>query len=169
MLLEIAVADAYGAGFEFADPTPDRVNDASRHVQHPRHMTVRPGLFTDDTQMSDAVASCVLAGRTTREDFAEAFVTGFKRDWRDGYARGFQAFLESVTDGADFLGRIKPDSDKSGAAMRVGPIGLLGSVEEVLRVATLQARLTHDTPEGTGAAQGAALMVHHQVRGLRPH
>ncbi len=168
MLVEIAVADAYGAGFEYTAPGEVPPNDLSAYVQHPHHHLLRPGMLTDDTQMSLANAECLLAGTTTREAFAEAYVRCFKRDVRDGYARGFQAFLESVTDGADFLARIRPDSDKSGGAMRAGPMGLLPTLDAVLEVSARQARLTHDTPMGIASAQGAALMVHHQVRGLGP-
>jgi len=169
MLIEIAIADAYGAGFEYADPTPDRPNDATAYVRHLRfHRRVQPGMFTDDTQTSCAIAECLLAGTTTPLDFASAIVTAFRRDPRGGYARGFRDFLEGVVDGPDFLARIRPDSEKSGGAMRVGPVGLLGSIEEVLAISATQARITHDTPGGTGAAQGAALMVFHQLRCLGP-
>ncbi|MGE4061471.1 MAG: ADP-ribosylglycohydrolase family protein [Sphingomonadales bacterium] len=168
MLIEIAIADAYGAGFEYAEPTPDRPNDGTRYVQHPRHHRTKPGMFTDDTQTSCAIAECLLAGTTQRVDFAAAIVRAFKRDPRGGYAGGFRRFLDKVVDGPDFLACVRPHSEKSGAAMRAGPIGLLGSVDAVLATAARQARITHDTPGGIGAAQGAALMVFHQVRGLGP-
>jgi ADP-ribosylglycohydrolase len=166
MLLEIAIADAYGAGFEYAGPTDDRPNDASGYVQHPRHRGTQPGMFTDDTQCAGAIVECLLEGSITKPDFAAAIVRAFGRDPREGYARGFHALLHEVKDGAELLARIRPDSEKSGAAMRAGPIGLLDSVEEVLRIAADQARITHDTPGGIGAAQGAALMVHHQAYSL---
>ncbi|MEH2047808.1 hypothetical protein [Nostoc sp.] len=35
MLLELAIADAYGAGFEYADKMIVN-NDLSRYVEHPR-------------------------------------------------------------------------------------------------------------------------------------
>lgn len=48
--------------------------------------------------------------------------------------------------------------------MRAGPIGLLPAVPAVLEIAAAQARITQDSPDGTGAA----LMVHDQARGLGP-
>lgn len=164
MISHIAIADAYGAGFEYSAPTPDRPNTGLAYVAHPTHHTVRPGMYTDDTQMSIAVAEVLLGGDHTPLAFADAFVAAFHRDPRDGYARGFQAFLPTTTSGADFLARIKPNSAKSGGAMRAGPVGLLADVHDVLALSALQARLTHDTPEGVAAAQAAALMVHHQAR-----
>jgi ADP-ribosyl-[dinitrogen reductase] hydrolase len=168
MLFEIAIADAYGAGFEYAAPTPDRPNDASRYVRHPRHNGKRPGHYTDDAQCSAAIAECLLAGTMTPLGVASAILAAFRRDPRDEYAGGFRSVLQAAVDGSDLLARLRPHSEKSGAAMRAGPVGLLPSLEAVLEVAALQARITHDSPGGVGAAQGAALMVFHQLRGLGP-
>ncbi|WP_431270212.1 ADP-ribosylglycohydrolase family protein [Dankookia sp. P2] len=168
MLLEIAIADAYGAGFEYDPPSDGRPNDASRYVKHRRHANKRPGDYTDDTQCSIAVAECLLAGTTAPLDFGAAILATFKRDPRHGYAHGFRSVLEGAADGAGFLASLRPHSDKSGAAMRAGSVGLLPSIPAVLAVAATQARITHDSPGGTGAAQGAALMVHHQAYGLGP-
>ncbi|WDD31005.1 hypothetical protein PQG02_19970 [Nostoc sp. UHCC 0926] len=45
MLLELAIADAYGAGFEYADEMIVN-NDLSRYVEHPRFRLI-PGTYTD--------------------------------------------------------------------------------------------------------------------------
>ncbi len=61
MLLELAVGDAYGAGFEYADAdTVAAKNDLSHYVRHPRHR-ISPGRYTDDTQMSLAIAEAILS------------------------------------------------------------------------------------------------------------
>lgn len=73
-----------------------------------------------------------------------------------------------MTSGREFLDLIRPDSDKSGAAMRVSPAGLLPSVSEVRAHAALQARLIHDTPGGVASAEAAALAVHYCHAGLGP-
>lgn len=162
MLVELAIGDAYGAGFEYVD---DRIvrekNDLSAYIQHPRH-SIKPGCYTDDTQMSVAVAEAIVSDDPwTRETLAQRFVTAFRRDPREGYSGLFYAFLQEVQDGTDFLARMRPDSDKSGAAMRAGPIGVFRPVAEVIRRATLQASLTHNTPGGIHAAVAAALMTHY--------
>ena len=46
MLIEIAIGDAYGAGFEYANPASDRPNDLSRYFKHPRH-NIGPGCYTE--------------------------------------------------------------------------------------------------------------------------
>ena len=152
MLVELAIGDAYAAAFEFVDAELTREHQLGDYARHPRH-PLALGRYTDDTQMSIAVAELIVSGAPfTRENLADGFVQTFQRDRRKGYARGFYEFLTGVKDGADFLARIRPDSDKNGGAMRAAPVGVFARVEEVVEKATLQARLTHDTEQGTGAA-----------------
>lgn len=162
MLVELAIGDAYGAGFEYA---PDRLirdrNTLEGYVQHPKH-DIPPGCYTDDTQMSIAIAEAIVSGEPwTREHLAERFVTAFKRDEREGYAGKFYSFLQEIQDGAEFLAKIKPHSDKSGAAMRAIPIGIYPIIEMVIERCTVQAKLTHDTPDGIHAAIASSLMAHY--------
>jgi ADP-ribosyl-[dinitrogen reductase] hydrolase len=169
MLLELAIGDAYGAGFEYAaDRIVREQNNLSAYIQHPRH-GIQPGCYTDDTQMSIAVAEAIVADEPwTAESLAQRFVTAFKRDPREGYASRFYAFLQEVHDGAEFLAKIRPESDKSGAAMRACPIGVCSSLQEVIRRSTLQAAITHNTPGGIQAAVAAALMTHYFLYRLGP-
>lgn len=169
MLLEIAVGDAYGAGFEYVNPYLIRqFNDLARYVRHPRH-GAKPGCYTDDTQMSLAIAEAIVSNDPwTPQALAARFVTAFKRDPREGYAQRFHGFLKHVKDADQFLAQIQPASDKSGAAMRAGPIGIFSTIDEVIEKATIQARITHDTPNGIGAAVTAALMTHYCLYQLGP-
>src|ERR1700676_3298355 len=114
MLLELAIGDAYGACFEYAEDSFVRENnDLSAYVQHPRPR-IKPGCYTDDTQMSAAIAEIIVSDAPwTPETLAQQFVTAFKRDPRGGYASGFYALLNEVSDGTEFLARIRPESDKS--------------------------------------------------------
>lgn len=162
MLLELAVADAYGAGFEFRNPLfVRRFNRLDRYRRQPLTMT-RPGRYTDDTQMSIAISEALLSGEQWTADLVAAhIVSAFKRDPRGGYAPGFGRFLRGVESGPDFLARIRPTSDRSGAAMRAGPIGVLPDVGEVLHRADVQARITHNTQGGVSSAKAAAVMVHY--------
>ncbi|MDZ8186686.1 MAG: ADP-ribosylglycohydrolase family protein [Nostoc sp. ChiSLP02] len=167
MLLELAIADAYGAGFEYADENIVN-NDLSRYVQHPRFRLI-PGNYTDDTQMSIAIAEVIVAQAPwTPEVLAESFVRAFKHDSRLGYARNFYNFLVEIQNGAEFIAKIRPDSDKSGAAMRAAPIGVYSTPEKVIEATTIQAAITHNTPDGINAAVAAALMSHYFIYRLGP-
>jgi ADP-ribosyl-[dinitrogen reductase] hydrolase len=164
MLLELAVGDAYGAGFEYADAAMVlQYNNLSRYVRHPRYR-LKPGCYTDDTQMSLAIAETIVAGEPwVPEVLASRFVATFKRDPREGYASRFYQFLLRVRNGEEFLDQIQPSSDKSGASMRVAPVGVFPTVERVIEAATIQAALTHNTPDGINAARTAALMSHYFI------
>lgn len=170
MLVEMAVGDAYGACFEYADAEFVAANNSVRgYLRHPRHLDLRPGHYTDDTQMSLAITEVLVSGEPwTAPNLAAAFVRVFRRDERPGYARGFQELLRGIHSGAELLARIQPDSDKSGAAMRAGPLGVLPTLDTVLHYADVQARITHNTPDGVEAAQAAALAVHYCYHRLGP-
>lgn len=90
MLIELAIGDAYGAGFEYADPAiVEKENNLSKYIQHPYH-DLKAGAYTDDTQMSLAIAEVIVSGESwTPAVLADKFVAVFKRDPRTGYATGF--------------------------------------------------------------------------------
>lgn len=164
MLVEIMIGDSYGAGFEFAKP--ERLvqlkNDLSTYYPHnlPGHLPA--GSYTDDTQMSIAIAEHIVSDSPwTKEALAERFVATFKRDPRNGYSRKMQAILDSVSSGTEFLAAIVPNSDRCGAAMRSCPIGYFSSVPSVLSSARIQAKITHDTAEGIVSSQTIALASHY--------
>ncbi|MCL2715732.1 MAG: ADP-ribosylglycohydrolase family protein [Alphaproteobacteria bacterium] len=163
LLTFTAIGDAYGVCFEYAPREIIRTrNNLAGYFPHHKYST-GGGRYSDDTQMSIAVAETLLehGAAASAHNFTASFVTAFQRDPRDGYAGRFHEFLLTVTDADDFLARIRNDSDKSGGAMRAGACGLLGNVEAVKSVAARQAAVTHDTPDGIAAAQTAALMVHY--------
>lgn len=169
MLLEIAIGDAYGAGFEYADSEMVRQrNNLAGYVKHPRH-NIQPGAYTDDTQMSLAIAEAIVSGKPWEPAMlAQKFVEAFQRDPREGYAGGFFHFLQHVRDGNQFLREIRPDSEKSGAAMRAAPLGIYPTISQVIERCTVQAALTHNTPNGINAAIAAALMTHYFLYQLGP-
>ena len=107
MLLEIGIGDAYGAGFEFAPI--EKVRDYNNLTQYCGYdIGITSGCYTDDTQMSLAIAELLIAQAPwTQENLADKFVACFKRDKRLGYARRFYDFLCSVQNGKEFLENIK--------------------------------------------------------------
>jgi ADP-ribosylglycohydrolase len=170
VLVELAVGDAYGAAFEYVPASVvAEHNDVDGYRAHPRHTDVVPGGYTDDTQMTLAIAELLVDGAEwTPPVLADKFVEVFHRDPRAGYAPSFGGFLQVVRSGAEFLAGIRPQSDKSGAAMRVSPVGLLPTVDLVREYAAVQARITHDTPGGIASAEAAALAVHYCHHELGP-
>jgi ADP-ribosylglycohydrolase len=163
MLVELAIGDAYGAGFEYAPPEFVLAhNTLAGYLKNPTHPGLFPGRYTDDTQMSLAICDHLLSGTDwTPRRIADRFVAAFHRDPREGYSRRIRAALTASHTGTQLLATVGARSDRSGAAMRAGPIGLLPTLADVLRCAQVQAQITHDTPDGIESAQAAALAVHY--------
>ena len=166
MILELAVGDALGAGFEFVKTPPP--NDLKGYVKHPTHRLITGGVgrYTDDTQMSIGCAEAILEPRLHRETFIEKWVECFKRDVREGYTPSFYNFLCEIADAEEFAKRIRPDSDKSGACMRVLPLCYLPTLNEATRWATAQAMITHNTRDGIDAACAVVAMGYYLRNGL---
>lgn len=161
MLLEIAIGDAYGAGFEFAPQEfVEKNNTMKRYLPHAMG-SLQAGQYTDDTQMSLAIAELILDDVAwTHKRVADKFVEVFHRDPRKGYAKGFQALLESVDTGSELIDKIRPNSFRNGAAMRSVPLGVFEDVDELLNKARIQAEVTHNTPMGILSSQAVAIASH---------
>lgn len=164
MFLEMGIGDAFGSAFEFITPERQRevglVNDCRTYQQHPE-LPLGNGRYTDDTQMSLAIAEALIEDRAlTRERLADKFVECYRRDPRPGYGKRFYEILNRVESGAELLLTILPYSTRSGAAMRAGPCGLLRDLKDVLEMSALQASVTHDSPEGRMSAQAVSVAAH---------
>lgn len=160
MLVEIAIGDAYGAGFEFCGREKIvQSNTLAGYVPH--ELGIEPGRYTDDTQMSVAVAEVLLSETDISSDvFADAFVRCYKRDPRRGYAKGLEGLLDECEDGLALRRRIRPESRRNGAAMRSVPLGLILDKQRLVSTAREQAVITHNTAEGVLSSQVVALMAH---------
>jgi ADP-ribosylglycohydrolase len=162
MILEVAVGDAYGASFEYSHLGHiEKHNTGVYYSKHPRH-NIPPGWYTDDTQMTLAIAEALLSDeRWTKESLANRFVEVFKRDERTGYSGGFYKILKQVNTGRELLEAVSGNSDKSGGAMRTTPIGLCETLAEVKRKTIIQASVTHNSVDGIDAALATSYMVYY--------
>lgn len=158
--MNCAIGDAAGAACEYADEMIPQVVQFDKYYKHPTHGLV-PGTYTDDTQMSLALAELMLEDKEwTKDVIAEKFYKVFRRDQRDGYSRGFQIILNSSTNYRDMLMKLDGKSTKSGAAMRAAVIGLYPIEIEVITKSAAQARITHDSAVGIQSAMIASLVAH---------
>lgn len=163
MLTEIAIGDSYGVSFEYCEVSFTRQhNDVRRYYPHACHPGLLPGMYTDDTQMTLAIAELLVEGvEWTRKNLADKFVECFKRDPRRGYAGQFYKLLCEVKDGDDFRQKIIAASEKSGAAMRTAPLGLVANLDEALEMCRVQGELTHGRTTAINAAQAVVAAVWH--------
>ncbi|MCP3139703.1 ADP-ribosylglycohydrolase family protein [Pyxidicoccus xibeiensis] len=166
-LFLMALGDSYGMKYEFAPHPQDRTAEDLVHGPHPTFTGYTQGHYTDDTQLSLANLELLLRKRQAgqmapdADECAAAWLEAFQRDPRPGYSKHMWAVLSQVATAGELRRRLDPKRGVSGgSAMRAGPFGLLGEVEEVKRLAAMQARVTHDTTAGVNAAQAVALAVH---------
>ncbi len=136
MLKEIAIADAYGAGFEFSPQGKVRDgNNLSGYLAHDLYGF--SAKYTDDTQMSIAIAEFLIEGGAYEQGaIASKFHDCFKRDKRKGYSKGFYDLLSLVESGSELMEKIKPKSERNGAAMRSVPLGVLENKEQLMQIAS---------------------------------
>jgi ADP-ribosylglycohydrolase len=168
MLFEIAIGDAYGAGFEFCPRAKiTRANDGLHYQAHEKG--IPPGRYTDDTQMSIAVAELLLRDDEPDSDaFADAFLAAYRRDPRPGYASHFAVLLEDCASGPELRRRLAPGSRRNGAAMRSVPLALVRDPARLERIAHAQASVTHDSPEGRLSSLVVGLMGHALLHARAP-
>lgn len=160
MLQEIAIADAYGAGFEFAAPEVIATHN-NLHDYVPHQLYGMLGNYTDDTQMSLALSELLISNSDwTALNIANQFVRCFKRDPRQGYSKGFYSLLTQVEDGQQLLDSIRAISTRNGAAMRSVPLGVLADKHQLLAYAKQQAIITHNTAVGIASSRAVALSAH---------
>ena len=125
-----------------------------------------PGTFTDDTQMSIAVAESLLSADGAdldeiMEEMSRRFVAwaGSSDNNRAPGGACMQG-CENLFRGVPWREAGVPDSKGCGSAMRVAPIGLLyDDLDRVAEVARASTLLTHGHPAALDAAAAAALMV----------
>jgi ADP-ribosyl-[dinitrogen reductase] hydrolase len=162
MLIEVAIGDAYGAGFEFVEDDIIEKHNKLESYYESRTDDIRAGQYTDDTQMSIAIAELLISKSKFNEiEIAQKFIDVFNRDKRHGYAKGFYNFLLNIEDAQSFINKINPESVRNGAAMRSVPLSYIKDKEELKKKAKLQAQLTHDTHEGIVSSQAVALIGHY--------
>jgi ADP-ribosylglycohydrolase len=173
MLVEAAIGDAYGVAFEVSATKAQIANFNNLEYVRVHPSLIKEGEYTDDTQMMIANTEMILSDQPwTQENIANHFAEAFCRDERRGYSGGFFKVLLSIKEsgegGAELLEIVAGDSDKSGASMRVAPVGLFPDLNTVVELTNLQSSITHNTPKGRTAAVAVALMVHYFYYRLGP-
>lgn len=164
MLQQLAIADAYGAGFEFSAPEKAIAHNKLTHYL-PHELYGFIGRYTDDTQMSIAISEALLANESWSATLvANKLVECFKRDVRQGYSKGFFELLNKVNDGSELLSRIRADSHRNGAAVRSIPLGYLPSIRDVIHYAEVQAAVTHNTEVGIQSSISIALISYFALK-----
>ncbi len=176
-LVGLAVGDALGYPTEFISREqilqrfgPQGLTDFAASHGHP------PGTYTDDTQMSLAVAEGLLAAPSDdlddlMEAIARQFVIWMKSPDNDrAPGNTCMAGCRSLQRGVPWREAGVAHSKGCGSAMRVSPVGLLfhDDLDRLVEVARATALPTHGHPAAQEGAAAAALMAALAARGAGP-
>jgi ADP-ribosylglycohydrolase len=174
-ILGLAIGDALGHPTEFVGSVsgirarwgPSGVTGFEPTGRHPA------GTFTDDTQMSIAVARAFLAAGAADLDalmarMAAEFVA-WSRSAQNNRAPGGACMsgCSRLEQGVPWRSAGVADSKGCGAAMRAAPVGLVfhRDEERLIRVALAQSAPTHRHPTGFASSVAAAAAVAWAARG----
>jgi len=155
-LLGTAIGDTLGAPVEGMSMSAIKV----RYGKVWDFLPTRFGkcLYTDDTQMTLALASSLVETGTVDPRHCAESYAGFYEGWR-GYGPGAAWILRELGAGADHTrtgrSQFKDGSYGDGGAMRIAPVGLVyrNKDDDELRTAVYDAIMcTHVHPEGVDGA-----------------
>jgi len=119
------------------------------------HFRLRLDDFSDDTILTIAIAKWMLDGKLTTDALRHTLID-YSLRFRDKnvWGRGYQSWFES----GGTIDRTGVASN--GAAMRVSPVAYASDdISDVLEMASLTARLTHNSDEAERGAQAVAAAV----------
>lgn len=179
IFLGIAIGDAYGAGLEFQDRNWIRANvDFSKFINKRTDINVpekaiftidyKEWDYTDDTEMSIAVAKALMSGEAFSDDvlvkyFTDEYLLGFKIK---GYKRNGHGAIRWLYNGEKTIEEIREmqrNKPYPGNAppMRAIPIGFV-SEDKIELYATINSSSTHPHPKGIDAS----ILIARATRGL---
>jgi len=176
-MLGLAIGDALGYPTEFirrqqilARHGPAGVTGFVPSHSHPA------GTYTDDTQMTIAVAEGLLAAASRELDpqmraIAERFVAWSHAPENDrAPGNTCLAGCANLERGVHWREAGVAGSKGCGSAMRVAPVGLLyhADLDRLVEAARASSQLTHGHPAALEGAAAAALMVALALRGASP-
>ncbi len=181
MMMGAAIGDALGSAFEFVSSENIEKACGEPFVRdyRPAHDGSRlypraPGQPTDDTAMALSVAKTLyFHAFPTAKEFAHGFLTDLDEHhgpygdmfWKGGPGGATTKALGRLRHGADAATCGAPEDGGNGAAMRAHPIAILEHRSDVLRIAAVQARITHGHPAAVAAAQAVAVLVFDGIHG----
>jgi ADP-ribosylglycohydrolase len=163
MLIEIAVADAYGAAFEFTDK-PKINNDLSEYGRHPTG-DLPNAAYTDDTMRAMANSIVLLYGSSYDWLRPESYITSicaiYESDKRAGWSKGFHTMLKNYESKPPMeLMKALNRRSTNGCVMGVAPLGFIRETPMVKLAATMQTIATHSAA-AVPYAQAVALSSHY--------
>jgi ADP-ribosylglycohydrolase len=174
-LVGMAVGDALGMPYETCKPDDPRLLAWHGQYEGSDYHKLAAGQFTDDTQMSVALAtSIVVATGYTAEKAAAAYLDWYRTGPR-GIGGTIKRAMERLLAGESFTTSGHYAADErwigNGVSMRIAPLGAVFAhtvpISTLLQAVEEDAAITHKHPDAVYAAAAVALAVAHAVRERR--
>ena len=166
-----AVGDALGMPLEFGPARP-----ADKLVREMLPGRIPAGTFTDDTEMTLALAESLLAHCPLNpDDLARRFVTWIESQPSD-VGIHTASVLWRIADGEPWesagaaVQAHNPGSAGNGSVMRCRPVALAhwDDLDALLADSLLQSRVTHPHPECSAGSAFVNAAIYHLLHGLTP-
>lgn len=169
VLLGTAVGDALGVPFEtkLANYEPLIAWDGKSFLGSEHHK-LKPGQYSDDTQMSLMVAESLLENHGFNpDDLAERYVEWMTSGRARGYGKTTLFAIKNLIDGKHWSESGIPGSYGNGTAMRAAPFGVYfrNDLQSLVSITKMDSAITHASDEAEAGAIAIALASAYAVNG----
>lgn len=166
-----AIGDALGQPFETLGPTSSYLCGWQGGYTSSDYHRLGPGQWTDDTQMSLALASSILdRGSYDPEHAAKAYLAWYASGDARGIGGTIRSAMQKLGMGTSWHGSGIEGSEGNGSAMRVAPLGLLhwkgtGRLKAAAHWARIDANITHASEAAREGSAAIVVAVSHLAAG----
>jgi ADP-ribosylglycohydrolase len=168
-LLGTAIGDALGVPFETKlsnfEPLVNWDNETFLGSEHHK---LKPGQYSDDTQMSLMVAESLLENKGFKpEDLAARYVDWMVSGRARGYGKTTLLAVQNLLNGKHWSESGVPGSYGNGTAMRAAPFGIYfrDDLKELIKVCKVDSAITHASEEAEAGSIAIALAAAYAVNG----
>ena len=171
-LVGLAIGDALGMPFEgFSSWVVGPILDQVQGFHESAYRGLRPGQWTDDTQMSLCLARSLIRRRKADpEDIAREYLDWFRSEDVRGIGSTTHSALNRLETGVTWResGVGGEQAAGNGTAMRAAPLGLLyyQDLEGLREACALDAEITHKNAEAVAGSRAVAFLVARLVAGV---
>lgn len=167
----LAIGDALGMPFETETPLSTRLASWSGGYEASSYHRLKPGQFTDDTQMSMALATSLLRHKFYDPgDASRAYLSWFTSGDCRGIGTSTRQAMERLAHGHEWHASGIEGAEGNGSAMRIAPLGLfhhrgtdrLGAAAHWARI---DSAITHKSEEAKEGSAAMAVAVSHLSSG----
>lgn len=169
VLLGGAIGDSLGMPFETRLPNdPFLLNWDGKTFLNSEHHKLKPGQWTDDTQLSIEVAESLIQNNGFNgDDLSARYVDWIVSGRARGYGKTTLMAIQSLQLGKHWTESGVNGSLGNGTAMRAAPFGVYyrNDLQTLLKVVKLDSAITHASDNAEAGALAIALAAYYAVNG----